>query len=409
MDAINLHFTGDFHAITSAHNLLAAMIDNHIYWGNALGYRPPPHRLAARARHERPRAARNDRRARRGGQRLSARGRLRHHGRLRGDGGLLPRVGSRRSGGAGSAAWSSATRATERRSPRLDLKAEGAMTVLLKDALKPNLVQTLEAIARVRAWRAVRQYRAWLQFRRRDADRAQARRLRRDGSRFRRRSRRGEILRHQMPHGGPEARRGGDRRDGARAQDAWRGGEGRARQRGSADPEEGPRQSRAPCRQRAQIRRARCRRDQSLQRRHPGRTRSCEVERRPRRSASRRSSATIGRAAARARKPWRLRSPRSPTAARRSSVRSIRTTCPCWRRRARSRARSMAPTTSRPTESVRSEVPRPGGRRLGRLPICVAKTQYSFSDNPALLGAPTGHKAESATSACAPARASSSC
>ncbi|WP_242147971.1 formate--tetrahydrofolate ligase [Sphingomonas sp. BAUL-RG-20F-R05-02] len=33
---INLHFTGDFHAITSAHNLLAAMIDNHIYWGNAL-------------------------------------------------------------------------------------------------------------------------------------------------------------------------------------------------------------------------------------------------------------------------------------------------------------------------------------------------------------------------------------
>ena len=37
MDAINLHFTGDFHAITSAHNLLAAMIDNHIYWGNALG------------------------------------------------------------------------------------------------------------------------------------------------------------------------------------------------------------------------------------------------------------------------------------------------------------------------------------------------------------------------------------
>lgn len=37
MTDINLHFTGDFHAITSAHNLLAAMIDNHIYWGNALG------------------------------------------------------------------------------------------------------------------------------------------------------------------------------------------------------------------------------------------------------------------------------------------------------------------------------------------------------------------------------------
>jgi len=36
MEDINLHFTGDFHAITSAHNLLAAMIDNHVYWGNAL-------------------------------------------------------------------------------------------------------------------------------------------------------------------------------------------------------------------------------------------------------------------------------------------------------------------------------------------------------------------------------------
>jgi len=37
MEDINLHFTGDFHAITSAHNLLSAMIDNHIYWGNTLG------------------------------------------------------------------------------------------------------------------------------------------------------------------------------------------------------------------------------------------------------------------------------------------------------------------------------------------------------------------------------------
>jgi formate--tetrahydrofolate ligase len=37
MEDINLHFTGDFHAITSAHNLLAALIDNHIYWGNSLG------------------------------------------------------------------------------------------------------------------------------------------------------------------------------------------------------------------------------------------------------------------------------------------------------------------------------------------------------------------------------------
>ena len=40
MEDINLHFTGDFHAITSANNLLAAMIDNHLYWGNALASMP---------------------------------------------------------------------------------------------------------------------------------------------------------------------------------------------------------------------------------------------------------------------------------------------------------------------------------------------------------------------------------
>ncbi|RIK92239.1 MAG: formate--tetrahydrofolate ligase [Proteobacteria bacterium] len=39
-ERINLHFTGDFHAITSAHNLLAALLDNHLYWGNALGIDP---------------------------------------------------------------------------------------------------------------------------------------------------------------------------------------------------------------------------------------------------------------------------------------------------------------------------------------------------------------------------------
>ncbi len=38
MEDINLHFTGDIHAITSANNLLSAMIDNHIYYGNELGF-----------------------------------------------------------------------------------------------------------------------------------------------------------------------------------------------------------------------------------------------------------------------------------------------------------------------------------------------------------------------------------
>src|SRR5260370_8162512 len=40
MEALNLHLTGDMHAVTAAHNLLAAMIDNHIYQGNKLGIDP---------------------------------------------------------------------------------------------------------------------------------------------------------------------------------------------------------------------------------------------------------------------------------------------------------------------------------------------------------------------------------
>ena len=59
MDEINFHFTGDFHAITSAHNLLAAMVDNHMYWGNALHLDQRRVSLAACAGHERPRASRD--------------------------------------------------------------------------------------------------------------------------------------------------------------------------------------------------------------------------------------------------------------------------------------------------------------------------------------------------------------
>ena len=96
MEDINLHFTGDFHAITSANNLLAALLDNHIYWGNALGI--DERRVAWRRVLDM-----NDRAlrsivslARRRRQRLSARGRLRHHGRLGSHGDLLPRPRSRR-------------------------------------------------------------------------------------------------------------------------------------------------------------------------------------------------------------------------------------------------------------------------------------------------------------------------
>jgi formate--tetrahydrofolate ligase len=143
MEDINLHFTGDFHAIALAHNLLAAMLDNHLTHGNELGI-DPAHDLEARGGHERPRAARHRGRPRRHRQRLPARGRLRHRGGLGGDGDLLPgdlaedlkeRLGQHRR--RLHARGGKPVRAR-------DLKAHGAMTVLLKDALSPNLVQTLE-------------------------------------------------------------------------------------------------------------------------------------------------------------------------------------------------------------------------------------------------------------------------
>ncbi len=142
MEDINLHFTGDFHAITSAHNLLAAMLDNHIYWGNALGL--DSRRIAFRRALDM-----NDRALRQITQSL---GGVRN-GFPREDGfditvasevmailcladslddlqARLGRiiVGYTRDGAAVTAR---------------DLKAEGAMAALLRDALAPNLVQTL--------------------------------------------------------------------------------------------------------------------------------------------------------------------------------------------------------------------------------------------------------------------------
>ena len=57
MEDINLHFTGDFHAIGAANNLLAAMLDNHIQQGNALGIDVEEDHLEALCGHERPPAA----------------------------------------------------------------------------------------------------------------------------------------------------------------------------------------------------------------------------------------------------------------------------------------------------------------------------------------------------------------
>jgi formate--tetrahydrofolate ligase len=143
MERINLHFTGDFHAITSAHNLLAAMIDNHVHWGNELG-------LDRRRITWRRAMDMNDRALR---SIISSLGGS-MNGYPREDGfditvasevmavfclardlkDLEARLGQIIIG----------YRRDKTPVRAVDLKAPGAMTVLLKDALAPNLVQTLE-------------------------------------------------------------------------------------------------------------------------------------------------------------------------------------------------------------------------------------------------------------------------
>jgi formate--tetrahydrofolate ligase len=143
MDEINLHFTGDFHAITSAHNLLSAMLDNHLHHGNALG-------LDAR-RITWPRTIdMNDRALR---QIIVGLGGL-NGGPSREDRFVIV-PGSEI---MAILCLSADLPDLEARLGRIivgltrdkqpvtaaDLKASGAMTLLLRDALLPNLVQTLE-------------------------------------------------------------------------------------------------------------------------------------------------------------------------------------------------------------------------------------------------------------------------
>jgi len=143
MEDINLHFTGDFHAISSAHNLLAAMIDNHIHWGNALD-------IDVRRIVWRRVVDMNDRALRQITQSLGGVG----NGFPRESGfditvasevmailcladgfaDLEARLGRIVIG------YTFDRRAVTAR----DLKADGAMAVLLAQAIKPNLVQTLE-------------------------------------------------------------------------------------------------------------------------------------------------------------------------------------------------------------------------------------------------------------------------
>src|SRR6202166_3998017 len=143
MEDINLHFTGDFHAITSANNLLAALLDNHIYWGNALGI--DPRRVAWRRVLDM-----NDRALR---SVVSSLGGV-ANGFPREDGFDITVASevmaifclARDLDDLKKRLANIIVGYTRARTPirRGALKAAGAMTVLLKEALAPNLVQTLE-------------------------------------------------------------------------------------------------------------------------------------------------------------------------------------------------------------------------------------------------------------------------
>jgi formate--tetrahydrofolate ligase len=143
MEDINLHFTGDFHAIGSAHNLLSAMIDNHIYWGNELGI---DHRRVTwrRVMDMNDRALRSI---------VNSLGGV-ANGFPREDGFDITVASEIMAIFCLSTDLADLQRRlgniivayTRDRQPiyARDLKADGAMAVLLRDALAPNLVQTLE-------------------------------------------------------------------------------------------------------------------------------------------------------------------------------------------------------------------------------------------------------------------------
>ena len=143
MEDINLHFTGDFHAIGAANNLLAAMLDNHIYQGNSLNI--DPRRITWKRCVDM-----NDRQLRFVTDGLGGR----VNGVPREDGyditvaseimAVLCLSSSISDLKARLARIIVGYTYDERPVTAGDLKAEGAMTALLKDAIKPNLVQTLE-------------------------------------------------------------------------------------------------------------------------------------------------------------------------------------------------------------------------------------------------------------------------
>ena len=389
MDAINLHFTGDFHAITSAHNLLAAMLDNHLYWGNALGL--DPRRIAWRRALDM-----NDRALRETVIGLGGPG----NGFPREDGFDIT-VASEVMAAFCLAAESRGPRArlgrmivgaTRDRRPvtAAELKAEGAMTVLLKDAIKPNLVQTLEGSPALvhggpfaniaHGCNSVVATRAALKL--------------------------GDYVVTEAGFGADlgaekffdiKCRKAGLKPAAAVVVATVRalkmhGGVAKEALGAENLPAlaDRPRQSRAPYRQHAQVRRADRGRDQSLQCGHRGGTRFRQAPRSWTSSASRRSSASIGRAAALDAEDLAHAVPALADGGT-AQFRPLYPDAMSLWDKTRMIAREIYGADDISADVARAQ------RRFddleaagwGGLPICVAKTQYSFSDRPALVGAPT--------------------
>ena len=221
MEDFNLHLTGDVHAIGAAHNLAAAFLDNSLHHKNPLGI-DPFSILWPRVVDISDRAVRR----------------------------AIIGLGGKENGvpretewiiTVGSEVMAVLALATDLQDLRArlgrivlatttdgkpvtceDIGVAGSMTVLLVDAIKPNLLQTLEGGPGVRPLRAVREHRPRQQLDHRRPARARHERDRLHRGRLRRRHGRREVLRHQVPRVGARAGRGGRRRHGPRAEDAWR-------------------------------------------------------------------------------------------------------------------------------------------------------------------------------------------
>ena len=392
MEAVNLHLTGDFHAVTSAHNLLTAMVDNHLHHGNELGIDP---RTIAwrRVLDVNDRSLRN----------------------------VVVGLGARMDGVPRQAGFditaasevmvilslASSLRDMRERLGRIvvgftyagdpvtaeDLKAAGAMTVMLRDAIKPNLLQTLEntpALIHAGPFGNIATgnssvvadllgiqhgdfllteagFGADMGAERFFDVKCRASGLRPDAAVL------VVTVRALKAHSGrytssPAAPASGDAR-----------GEPRRRTPGWAEPGS-PHRDRAPFRRVARGRhqrlprrpriRARGHQGAGGRRRRPGRRRPARHRRREGRWTWRRSSSTR---------------PQEPT-----SFRFLYELDRPWSRRSSWwRGRSTAPTAS---TSARPRRPAARFERLGygEFPVVIAKTHLSLSSDPTLLGAPTG-------------------